>query len=69
VKGNWKLEGDGRNRLWVLWDAEERVRLDHLTYDQDALQYKNSRGRLVGRKFEDACETCEASMGKKSRQG
>lgn len=56
---NWRLN----NHVWELRDEADRV-LDTLHFDRLSAQYADSRGVLVGRRWEDAKAACEKRAAK-----
>lgn len=59
---DWKLDG---NR-WLLVEGG-RV-LDTLTHDRETNQYRDSRGTLLGRRWDEARDECEARRGRVERK-
>lgn len=51
------------NGGWKLVDEAGKV-LDTLEVDRASMQYQDSRGLLLGRKWEEARDACEARAGK-----
>lgn len=58
----WKLDG---NR-WLL--VEDGRTLDTLTHDKGTMQYRDSRGVLLGRRWDEAKAACEARRGQVERK-
>lgn len=50
---DWKLDG----KRWLL--VEDGVTLDTLTHDRETMQYRDSRGILLGRTWTEAKAACE----------